>query len=349
MRKHLIISFLFLVFSTLSGEAQFWEDSSPFLVKSFARGAVQLVRAETSGGSIRVSGADTSDIKVEVYIQSNNGRGIGLSKEEIQKRLDEDYELTISLADNKLTATCKAKDGFMDWKRSLSVSFRIVVPQNVSTNLATSGGSIHLANLSGTQDFRTSGGSLHIDQLSGKIKGRTSGGSIHVLHSKDDIDLSTSGGSIEAADCHGKIKLATSGGSLHLNALQGDITASTSGGSVHGDDIEGELVTHTSGGSITLGGLSCSLEASTSGGNINVDIKELGKYVKLENSGGHIDLQIPKDKGLDLKLYGEGIKGTVLTNFSGSIDKNKIEGTLNGGGIPVIVDAHGGKLYLSFK
>ncbi len=347
MKNFLIISLLSCV--SFIAAAQSSGDNTPFLVKSFANGSVTNVEAQTSGGSIHVSGADNGEIRVEVYIQSNNGRPFELSKEEIQKRLDEDYELNISLNNNKLIAIAKSKDRMLNWKRSLSVSFKIFVPRQVSTNLSTSGGSIHLANLSGTEDFETSGGSLHIDYLNGKITGRTSGGSIHVNHSKDDIDLTTSGGSIEANNCDGKIKLNTSGGSLKLEALKGTITATTSGGSVHGNDIDGELATHTSGGGITLEQISGSLDASTSGGSINVEMKELGKYVKLRNSGGHIDLQIPKDKGLDLKLYGENIKTDVLNNFSGSIDKNKIDGKLNGGGIPVTIDAGGGRLYLSFR
>jgi hypothetical protein len=36
-------------------------------------------------------------------------------------------------------------------------------------------------------------------------------------------------------------------------------------------------------------------------------IKELGKYVKISNSGGGIDLQLPKNKGVDLDLSGAEI------------------------------------------
>src|SRR5437763_1515374 len=86
-------------------------------------------------------------------------------------------------------------------------------------------------------------------------------------------------------------KLTTTGGSLDLKDLKGDIRASTSGGSVVGRNVEGELIAHTSGGSIHLSDLSCSLETSTSGGNIDVSIKQLGKYVKISNSAGNIDLE----------------------------------------------------------
>jgi hypothetical protein len=325
------------------------DQETPYLTKSFANQAISSVESRSSGGSISVTGSHSADARVEMFVHPNNGRSNELSKEEIQKRLSEDYDITIALSGNKLTAIAKPKNETMDWHHSLSIGFKIFVPQKVSTNLATSGGSIHLTDLAGNQEFRTSGGSLHLNQVIGKIVGSTSGGSIHVLDSKDDIDLSTSGGSIEASNCSGNIKLNTSGGSLKLSGLNGTVRATTSGGGVHGSDITGELVTHTSGGNITLTGLSCSLETSTSGGNINVEIKQLGKYVKIRNSGGHVDLQVPAGKGLDLKLSGGKIQTEALKNFSGSSSENELNGSVNGGGIPVSVDAGGGRISLTFR
>ena len=248
------------------------------------------------------------------------------------------YDLNVSVANNKLTATAKQKGKINDWKKSLNISFKVFVTKDVSTDLSTSGGSISLTNLSGKQNFSTSGGGLSINNVSGNIDGRTSGGSISVENSKDDIDLSTSGGNIEAKNCDGKLRLSTSGGSLDLRDLKGEIRATTSGGSIHGNNIEGELISHTSGGSIHFADLACSLETSTSGGNIDVSVKELGKYIKISNSGGNVDLTLPKNKGLDLDLSGK-IADTHFDNFSGKINENQVSGKLNGGGTPVRVDA----------
>jgi DUF4097 and DUF4098 domain-containing protein YvlB len=145
------------------------------------------------------------------------------------------------------------------------------------------------------------------------------------------------------------MKLATSGGSLHLENLTGDINASTSGGSVIGKTIQGELSAHTSGGNVRLEDLSCSLETSTSGGHIDVAIKEFGKYVTITNSGGNINLQIPNNKGIDLKLRGDKINTATLTNFSGSVEDDEIDGKLNGGGVPVTVRAGSGRIKLAMK
>jgi len=342
MKKYLL--FFLLVALQFSLKAQ--TDKTPFMTKSLSNESIKDVEVETSGGSIAVSGV-TTNARVEVYITSNNNKE--LTKEEIQKRLDEKYNLNISVANNKVTATARLKEKMTDWKKALNISFKVFVPRNVSTDLSTSGGSISLTNLSGNLKFSTSGGSLDLDNVGGNVDGRTSGGSINLENSKDDIDLSTSGGSIDARNCEGKLRLSTSGGSLDLKDLKGEIRATTSGGSIHGSDVGGELITHTSGGSIHLSDLSCSLETSTSGGNIDVSVKELGKYIKISNSAGNIDVTLPKNKGLDLDLSASKIKTDQLTNFSGKVDDEELNGKLNGGGVPVRIDAGSGKISLSLR
>ena len=328
--------------------AQGQTNDAPYQTKSLANESIKNVKVETSGGSIQVTGGNSADARIGVYVRASNGRD-KLSKDEIDKRLAEDYDLNISVSNNRLTAIAKPKHRNMNWKRALSISFKIYSGQSVSTDLSTSGGSILLANITGSQDFTTSGGSLDIDNVEGEISGRTSGGSIHVKDSKDKIDLSTSGGSIDATNCKGNLKLTTSGGSLKLHDLTGDIEASTSGGSVVGDLIKGELSAHTSGGNVRLDELSCSLKASTSGGHIDVTIKELGEYVTITNSGGNVNLQMPVNKGIDLKLRGDKIKTTTLTNFSGTVEDDEIDGKINGGGIPVTVRAGSGRIDVAMK
>jgi hypothetical protein len=322
-------------------------DKQPYLIKSLSGQSISSAKIDASGGSITVMGVNGSEARLEVFVMPNNNET--LSKEEIQKRLDEYYTMDISVRNNQLIASVKQKHLLnMNWKKSVSVSFKAYLPVNVSTDLETSGGSISLSNLDGTHSLRTSGGSISVDNVKGKMKGRGSGGSIHIANSSNDIDLVTSGGSIHAKDCIGDIRLKTSGGSLELDGLNGKIEAETSGGSINADDIKGELVTSTSGGSIKLSGLNCSVDAETSGGGIEAIIKETTKNVRLRNSGGNISLQLPANKGYDLDLNADKIN-VDLKNFSGSADENSIEGKLNGGGTLVDVRTSSGKISVSFK
>jgi DUF4097 and DUF4098 domain-containing protein YvlB len=324
--------------------------NNPFLQKTFPRESIRQVESHTSGGNISVYGEASGQARVEVYIYSNNGRRDGdLSKEEIQKRLDAEYDLILSVDGGKLTASARSKEKNMNWRKSLSIGFKIYVPQAVSTLVRTSGGNINMKDLTGTEEFATSGGNLDIDNLSGKIRGRTSGGNISITGSKDDIDVTTSGGNMDAEHCEGTIRLSTSGGNIHLRALKGDIHATTSGGEVDGEAIAGELRTGTSGGNVDLRDLACSVKASTSGGNINVTVKTVGKYVDLSNSSGSINLEMPQGQGLDLKIYGDRVHAGTLSNFHGVMDEKHITGTLNGGGIPVTVDGNSGNVRLTFR
>lgn len=345
MKTYLLVLALACAGTVASAQSN-W-DKTPYQTKSLSGDAIKNVIVKTSGGSITVSGGGESP-RVEIYVNGNNGQE--LSKEEIDKRLAEDYNLDVSVSNHELHATAKRKhEGFnLNWKRQLNISFKVYTGKDVDTHLNTSGGSIHLSNLSGHEEFETSGGSLHVAGLTGVIKGGTSGGSIEVSDSKDNISLETSGGSVRASNCQGTIKLGTSGGSVRMEALKGTIHAETSGGSINGRDIEGELITGTSGGSVNLSNMACSIDASTSGGSMHVEVSKLGKYVKLESSGGHVDLKLPDGQGMNLDLSASRISKVTLTKFSGEWEKDRVKGTINGGGVPVKVDATDG-LTLSFN
>ncbi|MDO6435000.1 DUF4097 family beta strand repeat-containing protein [Flavitalea sp. BT771] len=319
----------------------------PYLQKSLAGLSIREVTAETSGGNIYVSGVPDAEARVEVYVRGNHGEE--LSGEDARRRLEEQFDLTVSTDDHKVRAIARPKRN-INWNKSLSISFKIYAPESVTTILRTSGGNISLKKLSGsTQDFRTSGGNLDIDQLTGRITGKTSGGNVNISDSKSEIDLVTSGGNIEATHCEGNLHLGTSGGDLKLRLLKGTIRATTSGGTVRGEEIDGELHASTSGGNIRLTDLTCSLSASTSGGDINVSLKEMGKFLDLTNSSGNVSLQLPQGKGMDLRISGDKVRVNTLTNFKGESDEKHIDGAMNGGGIPVKVSNSSGDVTLTFK
>jgi hypothetical protein len=106
-----------------------------------------------------------------MFVHPNNWNGRNnLDKDELEDRL-KDYDITIAKEGGTLVATVKRRNNNNDWKRSLSISFKFYTPRNVTTDLRTSGGSIHLSALAGNQRFRTSGGSLHLNDIEGSVNG----------------------------------------------------------------------------------------------------------------------------------------------------------------------------------
>jgi hypothetical protein len=327
--------------------AQDNDNKTPYMTKSLSGDAINNVVVNTSAGGIEVSGRSGEAPRVEVYIKGNNGRD--LSREEIKKRLDEDYDLSVTVSGHEIRAIAKNKHHFDNGRNQISISFKVFVSQNSSTDLKTSGGGIRLDHLKGNENFTTSGGGLQIDYLTGVIHGHTSGGGIEVSNSNEDLDLQTSGGGIDAKNCNGKIRLNTSGGGIRLENLKGEISAHTSGGGVEGNNIDGELVTSTSGGGITLKRMNCSLDASTSAGSLYAQMIHVGKYVKLNSSAGDVDIELPAKQGLDLDMRGESVNQHQFNGFKGDWDKDHVRGTVNGGGATVSANANSGSVNVKFN
>ncbi|MDZ7934021.1 MAG: DUF4097 family beta strand repeat-containing protein [Emticicia sp.] len=340
MKKLLSLFILGLSISTVS-LAQ--DKETPYLVKTYKSSEVKNLNVRTSGGGISVTGGAGNEARVEMYVKGNNGSN--LSKDEIENRLKE-YELSVKKEGETISCVAKRKSEG-NWKNGLNISFKIFTPEKVSTDLITSGGGISLKNLTGNLSFTTSGGGLKLQNLGGNVKGRTSGGGINISGCRDNIDVATSGGGIDAENCKGNIRLSTSGGGLTLKKLNGTIKATTSGGGIRAEEISGDFVTSTSGGSIKLEDITASVKASTSGGGIDADIKSLGKYLSLSTSAGSIHVRMPMDKGMDLDLDGQRVKVPSLAKFSGTVEKNRVKGSLNGGGIAVKMDASSGGVYIN--
>jgi hypothetical protein len=330
--------FLLLLMASPVYFASAQDSKTPYYTRSLANDGIKQVFVNTSGGSIAVVGG-TEQPHVDVYIVGNNNQQ--LTKEEIKKRLEEDYVLDIDIHNGELHATAKSRRNNNNWRRSLSIGFKVYVNPKTTTNLNTSGGSLYLKNLVGDQNFETSGGSINAIDLTGIIKGETSGGSINVAGCKPNIDLETSGGSVTASDCSGKIRLETSGGSLNLSDLKGTIDAKTSGGSVRGNNIDGDIITGTSGGSVNLMAMSGSVDASTSAGSMHVQMLHVGKYVKIDANSGHVDLQLPASQGVDVDLRGNNVNFSMNGKFEGNKEKERVNGKLNGGGSLVEVRGDG--------
>jgi len=290
--------------------------------------SVQDLRVSTSGGSIDVAGDATQEAVIEMYVKPNNNRN--LSKGEIQEILDRDYEIRIEQRGGTLEAYAKQRNN-LNWRNSVSISFKVRTGNKVTTDLTTSGGSIKLVNLSGTQNFKTSGGSLEVENMDGNITGRTSGGGIRAYNSKGTINLSTSGGSIK------------------MEGLNGDIDVSTSGGGIEGHSIRGSLIAKTSGGSIDLENLICSVNASTSGGSLTAVLNELPGEVRLSTSAGSVNLTLPQNTGANLDLKGFNVNVDGLANFQGSNSKGKLNGSINGGGANVQASTSAGSVNLTFR
>lgn len=226
----------------------------------------------------------------------------------------DDWDIDISQSGSTVRAVAKhAGKGWNIFGGSHeSISFVVYAPREMSSDLNTSGGHIEVRGLSGNQEVATSGGHLQLADLKGTI------------------DARTSGGHIEVADVQGDLKAHTSGGHIDVKHSEGQISVKTSGGHIDLTDVSGTV------------------DAKTSGGGITADLNSIGKFVDLRTSGGNVEIRVPANLGLDLNLKGSYVS-TRLENFSGEVDRDEVEGKLNGGGPKISARTSGGTVSLSFK
>lgn len=288
------------------------DDNKPFTTKTFTINGPGNLEVRTSGGSIKVAGGTGNTAKVEMYV-NKRGRSITPDHEDAKDIMD-NYQIRIEQSGSTIYAIAERESSISGWfgGDNASVSFVVYVPREMSCRLNTSGGSIDLTEVKGQQEVKTSGGSLRLESVRGNTEARTSGGSIKIARYSGMLNAHTSGGSIDLSDAEGELRVNTSGGSIDISNVRG------------------------------------SVEASTSGGGIRADVTTLDKYLRLRTSGGSITATIPTGLGLDLDLRGSRVNSR-LVNFNGEAEKDRIRGSMNGGGIPVEMHTSGGSVNLEYR
>lgn len=284
--------------------------SNPFWTRTFTMETPGQLDVATSGGNIIVSSHEGNQVRVEMLVRVK-GREID-SVDAASSDALKNYKIDISKAGN--TVVARAENSNRGWFsfNNTSISFRVYVPREMACKLNTSGGNISIEGVKGEQDIHTSGGSLNIANIEGYMKASTSGGPIKVVEFAGALDASTSGGTINLENASGDLEVSTSGGSISLQNVAGNI------------------------------------DASTSGGSITANISALRNQLILDTSGGSINAVVPSGLGLDLNLSGNRVN-TTLTNFDGEVEKDRVKGKLNGGGIPVKLSTSGGTVNLDYQ
>jgi len=334
------------------------------------------VIAQTSSGSITITGADVTNCSVVAQIR------VQAPTEEEAQEIAEQVEIKLEPVGQTLTV--KAEKPPKKRRRSISISYNITVPKQTNVDCDSSYGAIKLSNIDGNVKGKTSSGSITAENIQGlvdlntsygrvnckdisgdNIKLRSSSGSITAENIKGSAELDTSYGSITCKDISGgDVKLKTSSGKIKLSkASCTDYDVHTSYGSITADELKANLLKlHSSSGSINVteasantadistsyGRITCrqitttDLTAKSGSGDIDVafsDSTPAEITANVTTSYGSIDFTTPPEFTGRVELatsYGS-IRTDLPITISGEISKKKLKGTIGQGN---------GKLYL---
>lgn len=321
----MLVMLVTLLSCNLSAE----ENKTPTITKTFDLDQPGNLNAKSAGGKVVVTGHDQNKVEVQVFI-SKNGKLLSESDPMVEEIL-KDYELNINKEGSTINAKVKRISNFKVMN-NIGISLSIFVPQEMSCNVGSSGGSLKISGVTGSHNFSSSGGGLKLENIKGKVDAGSSGGGVHAKNLTGDIDLSSSGGGIS------------------VDGVTGKIIAHSSGGSVRLDNIVGEVEASSSGGGVSISGECAYVKATSSGGSVRVNISNLSKELYVKSSGGGVDVSIKNgdELGLDLDLSSSKVN-IDLHNFTGKSEKDRVEGAMNGGGIPFYVRSSGGNVNVRFE
>jgi len=310
-----------------------------------------------SGGSLKIaSDYGTIDVQtahrdtIEIVIKNESKSNLDSAD---QSALD-DFEVAFGHKGPSVVIEGRFKQGWQSLQKNrdtldrLRIRFQVTVPQQYSVYLQTSGGRISVSDLTGEVNAHTLSGSLNFGNIKGPVWGDTAGGSIKLASCDGSVTLKTFGGSIKVGNVTGNVDLHTFGGSIRIGDVVGDVKAQTFGGSLSFGKIQGSLWGKTFGGSIKIVECGVDTDVLTLSGSIVLD--RVTGPVSAKTTVGHIVARLGSDAAFDVDAQtGNGRVSSVFPVVlvpRGKIVKNRLKGTINGGGHLLKLDASGGNIYL---
>jgi hypothetical protein len=257
--------------------------SGAITIRAGAEGTV-VVHGEIHVGGWRASEADeiVENIKASPPIElDGNTLRIG--------RLDESY-----------------------WRKSVSISYEIVVP--AATRVRS----------------RTGSGSQTVTGLAGPVR------------------VESGSGSAALTDIGGATEASTGSGSIRATGIAGAFTGRAGSGRIEvAQTARGDVAVSTGSGSIELKGVDGALRARAGSGSITIDGTPAGEW-DIETGSGSVRAHVPNDAAftLDVQAGSGGVSTSHPVTIEGAVGHGQLRGQVRGGGPTVRIRTGSGGVSL---
>lgn len=203
------------------------------------------------------------------------------------------------------------------WRRRHrgEVHLDLRVPETLNVEAQTPGGAVHAAGLSGVVNLDVMGGSAEVEGMSGSVTVRGGGKRLGVHDFKGKtLHVQWASGSVDLEN--------VSAESTTLRSVSAVTTVKS---------LRGETDVAVRGASLSLRNVAGPCSGTTYGGNLTYAGTPTDNTV-LRAIGGSVETQFPPSLGATLLLSGERAQLDDAFAFDGERTPQRVEGTLNGGG-----------------
>lgn len=194
-------------------------------------------------------------------------------------------------------------------------------------------------------DLKSVSGKSTIGDVGGKLKAESVSGSVKVDRARSSASLGTVSGRIKIESSQNNVEISTVSGRIDVGDVEGDTHLSSVSGKAKISNVGGTLKSNNVSGTTEIQTVLGAVQMNSTSGKIVVHY--LNAAAEINSVSGSVSLGLPRTKGYDFILHSLG--GRVTTDFSveGSIKRNKIEGTVNGGGQRIALSSVSGSLIVS--
>jgi hypothetical protein len=174
------------------------------------------------------------------------------------------------------------------------------------------------------------------------------------VHMPKDADLAvrTGDGSVEADSINGNMEVDTGDGSIKVEKAKGSIRFHTGDGSIEARELDGTVDASSGDGHINLEGRFDGLKIKSGDGSVTAKASAGSKVASgwsIHTGDGSVDVEIPGDlqANIDASTHDGHISLGLPVTVEGTFSSTRIQGKLNGGGMPVEIRTGDGSIRLN--
>jgi DUF4097 and DUF4098 domain-containing protein YvlB len=177
-----------------------------------------------------------------------------------------------------------------------------------------------------------------------EVRADTGSGSVTISDIAAPVNVDTGSGSVTLENIGGPVKADTGSGSIRAIGVAGAFHGDTGSGGIYLEQTApGDVVISTGSGSSELKGVIGSVHANAGSGRITIDGRQEGEW-RLDTGSGSVRVSLPADAAFDLKAKSNsgGIEINHPLTLEGKISKNRVSGSVRGGGPLLLIDTGSG-------
>jgi DUF4097 and DUF4098 domain-containing protein YvlB len=280
---------------------------------------------QSGAGNVAVHQGDSSSVVVKGHIKASESwfNMGGMSADEKVKRLEQNPPIEQNGSSIRIG---RIQDEAL--RNNLSISYEVTVPKDTSVQVHTGSGDQHIGGVTGPVRANTGSGNLTIDNVASEVRANAGSGDLHISNVQGRVYSETGSGNIRATGIAGGFDARAGSGDISFDqTAAGSVRASTGSGNIHLHNVSGGL------------------EAGTGSGDVDAEGTMASDW-RIHTGSGEIEVKLPSSAKFNIKAHSSSGKVEVNhpVTVQGTMKRNQIEGTINGGGTLLEVSSGSGSI-----